>query len=166
VPFEHPLERLVGAAAAVGGLVAGDGVADALGADELPGRQQTDDQVDQPFRASSRHVLETNPPASLAGGGTRGTGGRARHAASLVARSVGFSPRPRSCGRLSPPGETGGRTAEKSRSRQGNSDQKLTRHCPTRAPPTVPKEPSKSGAGLFFRQVSEPPIWLPSISVA
>ena len=51
VAFEHAGERLV--AGAVG--VAGHGLADPLGGDEVTGRQQCDDEVHQPFDFGNRH---------------------------------------------------------------------------------------------------------------
>src|SRR5206468_11050399 len=71
VPLEHPLEGLVGALRTVRGLVAGHRVADAFRGEELAGRQQANDQIDQSLRPSGRHVLETNAPAPPARGNAR-----------------------------------------------------------------------------------------------
>src|SRR5581483_1395038 len=49
-------------------------VADALGGEELPRREQADDEVHEPLCAPGRHVLETNAPAAPTRGGARAGG--------------------------------------------------------------------------------------------
>ncbi len=73
VALEHPLERLVGALGPVGGLVPGNRLPDPLGAEELPGREQADNQVDQPFGPPCCHISKANPCPGRAGRGARDT---------------------------------------------------------------------------------------------
>ena len=56
---------------AVGCLVAGHGVADPLGGEELAGREQADDEIHQSFCPPGRHVLKANA-GGCAGAALRG----------------------------------------------------------------------------------------------